>query len=94
MGVDLISPPPPFRTQPKSCLISIRCHSQAKRYAVFVDARQEIMDIVKDLDAEVVTEFEQDVIIEDVECFVLSETNMAALHELLAEVRGWMVNVV
>ena len=59
-----------------------------------MDARQEIMDIVKDLDAEVVTEFEQDVIIEDVECFVLSETNMAALHELLAEVRGWMVNVV
>ena len=39
-----------------------------------------------DIGEEVTTEFEQDVVIEDPECFVLSDGNMAQLTDMLDKV--------
>lgn len=42
---------------------------------------------MSDIGEEVTTEFEQDVVIEDSECFVLSEGNMVQLTVTLEKVR-------
>ena len=59
---------------------------QADRYNEFIEQRTKISNILSDIGLEVTTEFEQDVVIEDTECFVLSEMNMAQLRAFSAQV--------
>ncbi|XP_067933561.1 protein regulator of cytokinesis 1-like isoform X2 [Watersipora subatra] len=54
---------------------------KATRYKRFMEARQRITEILTDIGQEAMTEFEQDVAIEEPECFVLSESNMIQLKE-------------
>ena len=59
---------------------------QADRYNEFIEQRTKISNILSDIGLEVTTEFEQDVVIEDTECFVLSEMNMAQLRAFSEQV--------
>lgn len=62
------------------------CRSQTKRYTKLINVRDELTEIYKDLGEDIITEFEQDVVVEDSDCFVLSENNMISLDELLQQV--------
>lgn len=61
---------------------------QAMRFAKFTEQKEEITRIMSDIGEEVTTEFEQDIVIEDPECFVLSEANMLQLITLVDKVRN------
>ena len=67
-------------------LILFHISLQVCRYEKFTQQKDLITKIMTDIGEEVTTEFEQDVVIEDPECFVLSDGNMAQLTDMLDKV--------
>ena len=63
-----------------------RVSLKGKRYEKFIEQKTLITDIMADIGLKVVTEFEQDVVIEDCEGFVLSKSNMALLKVMVEKV--------
>lgn len=63
------------------------CHFQEQRQKQFVNSKRQIILLMEELDHTPDTSFEQDVVCEDEEAFCLSEDNIAALQNLLQQVR-------
>ncbi|KAF6020195.1 PRC1 [Bugula neritina] len=59
-----------------------------KRYETFLAQKEAIERILEDIGEEITTEFEQDVLLEDPQCFILSSSNMAKLNSLTQEFKA------
>jgi len=70
----------------KNLFIAYILFYQEKRYAMFIERKKQISDLMLEMERSPDTAFEREIVTEDESRFILSTDNMSSLEAVLAEV--------